>query len=887
MFRLLSVLFLFSFLIAGEFRPDVKWYQYETKNFRLIFNDNSRYLADQTYEIVEDIYENISSELGYRVREKVDILFNDSSDLILDYANFFANTIMINTAKVPSSQIGPFSKGYLHNLITHELTHIVHLQMSPITDGIYAFVKRTTAKGWMYPYFMIEGMAVYNEKQISNGGRLYNTSFLEQFMAFAKDEDFPTLTQVYQRSMVRWPMGSAPYLFGAKFVDYLVETHGLGKLVESYRYFAGQINATYEQAFLAVYGFKLADEYTNFINHYKNVYLIKNKEDQSLNYLSSQSSEVMSSLFVAKDLYYATINDFKGTSRLVVVSGDKTETIYENSLLYDTKIGLSNGEIYFTRISLPNIYESRLSLVKLSHKKEVLIDEGIVDIAINDKKFMYIKSHLGRDSILMRENGKSNVLYSTDSLESLAVSFSGDRYAFIEKIANEKTLVLQQGDKRKELVSGDIKTVIFVGEEVWFVAGMDGLSQLFRYEENTNKIYQKTNVLTGVYNPQVIADTIYFSTYTSRGIALVSMKAKMDKAVNKRELLITFSEPTAYRWVSGNAKEVVITQDYYSKAFSSAVVTEKNKEPIKTASDYNIWSLKMMYLYPYFYADNYGSEVGFSTYLADPLEFNSLMMNFYGSNNGKYFNIQYLNSSFYPNFILQSVKDGINDYFLAGFNFPIRKDKLQQGIFVGIKDYYENDNLLHNFYSLAYLMGTVEMYPHSISYEKGFVNQLNLDFSRTNNRASYMNNLQLYLPGIDFNHVLKVELLGAYSKDFSYRLSGIPGLSYVRGLDMRDTIKGGILGKATCEYRLPVAVVDELSLLGLYHKHTGLIFFYDLADAQDSRDDFMKNPFWSYGASIEMLGEYSNVYPISLGLGIAKTSQKEFLLFFSFGSLLN
>ena len=888
MFRFLSILFVFSLLMAGEFRPDVKWYQYETKNFRLIFNDNSRYLADQAYDIVEDIFDKISSELGYSTREKVDILFNDTSDLVLDYANFFANTIMINTAKVQSSQIGPFSKPYLHNLITHELTHIIHLQMSPINDGLYAFVKRTTAKGWMYPYFMVEGMAVYNEKQISNGGRLYNSSFSEQFMAFAKEDNFPTLTQVYQRSMVRWPMGHGPYLFGAKFVDYLVETYGLGKLIESYRYFAGQVDATYEQAFLYIYGVKLEDEYSRFINNYKNLYLIIKNDEQMVYPILSGSLEVRGAVFVTKDVCYVYLNDFKAPSKIVLVNGNEITTVYENSLLGETKIGINNDELYFTRMSLPDIYQSKILLVKLKNNTEELIDDGIVDIAINNNGLLYIKNYLGRDSIISVNDGIRVTLYSSESLEALAISQSGERYAFIEKMKNDKTLVLQKGKNRKEIVSGDIKDVLFVGEDIWFVASKEGFSQLFRYDQKTDNIYQKTFVLTGVYNPQVISDKIYFSTYASRGMDLVSVVNSKDKLTARKELLTVFAPTVAYKWVSTkNIQEITVTKDQYSKAFSASWLIDKNKEPIKTATDYNIWSLKMMYLYPYFYADNYGSEVGFSTYLSDALEFNSLVMNFYSSNLNKYFNIQYVNSAVYPNFVLNSVKDGSNDHFLTGFQFPIRQNKLQQNLFIGIKDYYEKDELIHNFYALTYLIGTIEMFPYSISYEKGFINQLSFDLSRQNSRASVMNSLQLYLPGLSSNHVTKLAFLGAYSKDFSYRVLGIPGVSYVRGLDLNDSIKGGILGKVTCEYRLPINVVDELSLFGLYHKHTGLIFFYDLADAKDSKEEFMKSPFWSYGASIEMLGEYSNVYPISLGLGIAKTSQKEAILFFSFGSLLN
>ncbi|GEM_PF-3438478 len=885
MLRLILLSVVFSFLFAGAFNPDVKWYQYETKNFRLFFNDNSRYLADETYEIIEEIYDRISAELGYKVREKVDIIFNDSSDIVLDYANYFSNTIMLTTAKIHSSQIGPFSKGPLYNLLTHELTHIVHLQMSPVTDGIYTFVKRTTAKGMLYPYFMIEGAAIFNEKQIANGGRLYNTSYLEQFMAFAKEDDFPTLTQTYQRSMVRWPMGSAPYLFGARFVDYLVDTYGLGRLVESYRYFAGQVNESYEQAFLHIYGISLADEHAKFISTYKNLYLIKKNEDQKYKAILGGDVEVGCSLFT-KDGYYAYLNDFKQSPRIIYVAGEETITIFESSLLLDTKIATSRGELYFTRALFPNIYESRFVLVRLDNNREVVIDDGVVDIAINDNRMLYIKSNLGKDSIVSLENNIKEVIYNEGSLEAIAVSVSGEKYAFIEKIKNQKTVVLSSDNSRKEIVSGDIKDVVFVGEDVWFVAGINGLGQLFRYDSKTGNIYQKTKVLTGVYNPQVVGDTIYFVTYTSRGMSLVSLKNSLDEPVNRKGLLVSFAPSVEYKWVSGDKKEEKPTTNI-NKAYSSSWMLEKNKEPIKSATDYSIWSLKMMYLYPYFYVDNYGSAVAVSTYLSDSLEFNVLALNFYGATYGKFFNIQYLNSSFYPNYTLQTVKDGINDYFMTGFVFPVRNDTLQQSLFLGLRDHYDNDVLTSNSYSLQYMAGNINMFPYSISYEKGFINQMNIDVSRTSSRVSVLDSLKLYLPGFDKNHVINLSLLGAYSKEFSYKISGIPGITYVRGLDLNDKICGGILGKVSCEYRLPIVVVDELSLFGLYHRHTGLILFSDIADAKDSNEQFMKNPFWSYGVSVEMLGEYSNFYPISVGLGIAKTSQKESVIFFSLGSLLN
>jgi len=125
-----------------------------------------------------------------------------------------------------------------------------------------------------------------------------------------------------------------------------------------------------------------------------------------------------------------------------------------------------------------------------------------------------------------------------------------------------------------------------------------------------------------------------------------------------------------------------------------------------------------------------------------------------------------------------------------------------------------------------------------------------------------------------------MEGLGGYSQQYRYVVRGIPGITYARGLDMNSTIKGRFLSKVSCEYRMPYEVVDDLSLFGFYHKQTAAIFFYDIADAVDVKEDILKNPYWSYGVAFEWTGDFNNFYPFSFGLGLGTASDKDAFMFF-------
>jgi hypothetical protein len=897
MFRIISLfLLLFSFLLSSEFFPNQKWYEYETKNFRLYFNDNTKYLADEAYDIVEKIYEDIASQMGYYSREKVYIVFNDKSDLIMAYADYFSNFIMINTAKIKSSEIGPFSKSQLHNLITHELTHIIHLQISTISDELFLLTKRTTAKGWLYPYFMVEGIAIYNEKYLSKGGRLYNNSFQEQIMSFVKEKNFPALSQMSQRSIIRWPMGHTPYLLGALFVDYLVHTYGMEDLISSFRYFGGKIDVDYQESFNHIYGITLQKAYEDFIDYYNNMYLKKknhNGYEENNSYRKffdyDKNIEVKSFFYNDDNSFYVMLNDFRSSPKIIFVTSQNSIEVYNDPLLYGKKIQVINNDIYFTKLNFPNIYENKILLVRLTKDKEQIIDEGIVDFSGNKESLVYIKKSLGIDHIVFQNNEKNQkeIIYSSKNIESISLANSSNKFAFIEAKNTNNVLVVYQNGNFTEIISGDIKDVFYHEEELYFTASYEGLSQLFRYDKNNNNIYLLTKVLTGVYNPQIVSDNLLFITYTSTGTSLVSQQIKEETIISKSKISIQFLEQNSFTWTSKDKtkKEEINPSEDNAINIMNYFDINKKREPIRTSKEYNVWSLKMLYLYPFVYFDNLGYELGISTFLKDPLSFNQFLINFYASNRGEFYNIQYFFAGFYPFFTINANKDGYNDFFLAGMEFPFRQNLIQQKFFVGLKDFYANNELIHNFYSFSYLISSLEKYPYSVSYENGYFSKVNIDFSRKYLRASYYIKNNLYLPGFYLNHVIKASLDAGYSRDMYYKLTGIPGSNYVRGLDITQKLQGSIMGKLTLEYRFPLKSEDKMNVFGFYHKHTAMSLFYDVADAVDSRNDFMKKPFWSSGASLEFSGEFSNFYPLSLGIGIAKTVNKEFLFFFSFGNL--
>ena len=176
----------------------------------------------------ERAYAQLSAELT-EPRGPIDLVVTDDAD----YSNGYATPTPTNRIVVfatPPIEAGALrlNEDWLGIVITHELTHIFHLDRA---DGVWSLAQHVFGRAPALfpnsygPSWLTEGLAVYYESRLTQGGRLKDAEFAMYARAAALEHRFPDLNALSLGSPL-FPGGNGAYGFGALFVDYLAQTRG-------------------------------------------------------------------------------------------------------------------------------------------------------------------------------------------------------------------------------------------------------------------------------------------------------------------------------------------------------------------------------------------------------------------------------------------------------------------------------------------------------------------------------------------------------------------------------------------------------------------------------------------------------------------------------------
>ena len=162
---------------AGD--PRLQWYTLETPHFRINFHGGLEPLARRAGFIAENAYTVLGQHLDQRPSEVVDILLTDDTD----FANGSAGAVPYNairlfaTAPDDMSALGDYDD-WLNELITHEYTHILHVDnVSGLPALLNKVIGKTAVPNQWQPRWILEGLAVAMETAHTSGGRLRSSQF--------------------------------------------------------------------------------------------------------------------------------------------------------------------------------------------------------------------------------------------------------------------------------------------------------------------------------------------------------------------------------------------------------------------------------------------------------------------------------------------------------------------------------------------------------------------------------------------------------------------------------------------------------------------------------------------------------------------------------------
>ena len=168
-------------------------------------------------------------EARYRVSvPSLDVVVHDANDSPNGLATVFPYPyVEIRTASDDGADSGP-TESWLRLVITHELTHIVHIEQA---GGIYGFGRRLFGRApflfpnALQPTWFIEGLAVREETRGTAFGRGRHVLTKMVVDEAARSGQLERIDQA-TLGLDEWPLGNAAYLFGEEFLSFVEKRLG-------------------------------------------------------------------------------------------------------------------------------------------------------------------------------------------------------------------------------------------------------------------------------------------------------------------------------------------------------------------------------------------------------------------------------------------------------------------------------------------------------------------------------------------------------------------------------------------------------------------------------------------------------------------------------------
>ncbi len=222
--------------------PLLDWRTIETPHFRIHYHQPLALLARRVAAVAERAHGTLTLVIGSQPSSRVEIVLSDESDSANGSASAlpFDNIRLYAEAPDDLSPLADYDD-WMTMLVTHEHTHILHLDQA---TGIAAFLNAILGRSYMpnhvSPRFLLEGVAVWQETELTSAGRLRSTQWDMYMRMDALEDRMLDLAQVTNEAD-RWPHGNGAYLYGSRFVQRTARAHGREAIAEVIRDYADSV----------------------------------------------------------------------------------------------------------------------------------------------------------------------------------------------------------------------------------------------------------------------------------------------------------------------------------------------------------------------------------------------------------------------------------------------------------------------------------------------------------------------------------------------------------------------------------------------------------------------------------------------------------------------
>lgn len=259
----------------------------ETDELRLLYFDPTEtYLVPRIIQTYHDSLDRQKSILGYAPADKTTILLTDFADSGNAGAGAVpANTLTIDIAPIPFTFETSAPAERMYTIMNHEMVHIATMDKAADKDNAYRkffsgkvlstsehpetlIYQYLTAPRILSPRWFLEGIAVFQETWMAGGLGRSQGGFDEMvFRSKVRDgaHFYDPLGLVAEGTKVDFQVGANAYLYGERFMSFIAYTYSPEKLVEWVAR-TNEGHRSYQTEFARVFGVELDDAWQNWID---------------------------------------------------------------------------------------------------------------------------------------------------------------------------------------------------------------------------------------------------------------------------------------------------------------------------------------------------------------------------------------------------------------------------------------------------------------------------------------------------------------------------------------------------------------------------------------------------------------------------------------------
>lgn len=554
---------------------ELTWRTVETPHFFIHYHEGAERTANVIAKVAEDIYGPITTLYQHEPAHKVSFIIKDFDDYSNGAAYFYDNKIEIWAPSLDFNLRG--SHNWLRNVIAHEFTHIIQIQVSmkfgrrfPAfylqwlnyeeerrQDVLYGYPNTVVSypiSGFIVPSWFAEGVAQYNRPEL-------------RYDYWDTHRDMILRSYVLDSNMLSWSEMSvfgktslgneSSYNAGFALTRYISEKYGQESIPKIAKGISRLDNVMIDQSIrqtLGISGDELYQEWKQSITarYMEQTAAIRNDLNEGKrNFLKGEDSLETGIGFgnlnpsfapVGKKFAYTSNKtaDYFGLSSVYL--GDM-ETGKEKFIMAGVRSQLSwspdGSRIYYTKITHDNPHGSELSDIyyyDLKEEEEERLTFGqraiSASVSPDGSRFAVTYQKDGTVNIAVVDSAGKNFRQLTafrNGEQSYHPKWSPDGkwiiFAYSVKDGQDVARVPADSGAVEFLVAGDddARDPVYAadGASFYFSSDRSGIFNLYRYSLADGSITLMSNVLGGAFTPSVHSDgSILYSGYTSGGYKL-------------------------------------------------------------------------------------------------------------------------------------------------------------------------------------------------------------------------------------------------------------------------------------------------------------------------------------------------------------------------------